>query len=73
MIVKCAGCLVWLDSWLRERFRVRAGARECTIFLSSGLISVVENFAFVGSLVSSKCVTVTYEYSIDDVPQRGLW
>ena len=65
--------VVWcglLGKQLRERVRVREGARECTICLSSGLISVVDNFVFVGS---RKCVTVTYEYSIDDIPQSGSW
>ena len=65
--------VVWcglIAKWLKER--VRAGAGEY-FFLSSGLISVVDNFIFVGSVVSSKCVTVTYEYSIDNVLQRGLW
>ena len=58
VLVVCCGLLAkWfrVRVRVRVRFRVRAGAREwtsCPFFFSSGLISVVNTFVFVGSVVS---------------------
>ena len=70
VLVICCGLLA---KWLRVR--VRAWARECTsctcTFFPSGLISVLNTFVFVGSLVS--VCDITYGYSIDDVMQHESW
>ena len=56
LVVRSSLLAKWLREWvIRDRVRVRAGARECntSIFFSLVLIkSVVNIFVFVGSVTS---------------------
>ena len=68
LAVRCGLLAKWLRVRVRGRVtvRVRAWARECTscVFISTGLISVVNVLIFGGSVSVRR---ITYEYSIDDV------
>ena len=60
LVVSCG----LLAKWLKVRVRIRARVRECTIVFSSGLISVVNTFLFIGLVVPVSMRRVTQWYHV---------